>query len=228
MESYSLDPFLITMDRFHKLTLTRRLVPSRRSLMDHMDERFQILTELGIGSMGELLISLRTKQKVESLANISGIPAGYLKLLRREAGSYLARPFPISEFPGVPFEYVEILKSKGLRHTREYFELVQTEDQRNHFAEVTGIPKERLNEIFALCNLSRITGIGELFARIVYESGMRSVEAFAKTRASIHIDKYKATIHKYGYTSGNLSEEDIQYCIEHAKMVMEFSNKSVS
>lgn len=220
MKSYSLDPFLITMNRFHKLTIARKLVPSRRSLMEHIDARFQVLIEIGIGSMGELLSSLKTKQKVESLAYISGIPPGYLKLLRREAGSYLARPFPLSEFPGVPFEYVEILKSKGVGHTRKYFELVQTKNQGDRLTQETGIPMERLNEIFTLCDLSRITGIGGLFARIVYETGIRSVEEFAKTSTKTHINKYKTNVHKYGYNAVTLSEEDMQYCIEHAKVIV--------
>ncbi len=193
-----------------------------------MKKRFQILKELGIGNMGELLRTLKTKQKVEEITNTSGIPEDYLNLLRREAGSYLARPFPLSEFPGVPFEYIEILKSKAIRQTREFFETAQTAYQRNDLAKRTGIPKARLHEIFVLCNLSRITGIGGIFARIVYEAGIRSVEAFAKTKARVHIEKYTAISQKHEYASGSFSEEDLQYCIDYAKVIEEFTDKTAS
>ena len=83
MENYILDPFLVTLDRFYDLTLSKKLLPGRRSLQENMEQRFQILKELGIGNMGELLRILKTKQKVEEITNTSGIPEDYLNLLRK-------------------------------------------------------------------------------------------------------------------------------------------------
>ncbi|MEN8231043.1 MAG: DUF4332 domain-containing protein, partial [Bacteroidota bacterium] len=174
MEKYTLDPTLISLQEFYALTVSKQLIPSRVSLHEKIDERFGILRNNGFHNLGMLLKSLKSKQNVQSIADATGIPAGYLLLLRREAGSYLARPFPLSDFPGIPYEYVEVLKTKEIRNTREFFERVQTSNQQHEIAGETGIPKERLKEIFALCDLSRITGVGGVFARIVFEAGIRS------------------------------------------------------
>ena len=209
MENYTLDPSLISMHKFYMLTVSKQLIPGRVLLNEKIDERFDILRNMGIKNLGMLLKSLKSKQNVQSIATASGIPAAYLLLLRREAGSYLARPFPLADFPGIPYEYVEVLKANKIRNTREFFQGVQTTRQQQEVAGKTGIPKERLKEIFALSDLSRITGVGGVFARIVYEAGIRSVEEFARTGAAIKVSK-----------------EDMQYCIDYAKVIQECSNKT--
>ena len=67
--------------------------------------------------------------------------------------------------------------------------------------------------------------MGGVFARVVYEAGIRSSHEFAMTAASSHYQLYLAVIAKYGYTAGHFSEEDIRYCIEYAKVVSEADNK---
>lgn len=136
-------------------------------------------------------------------------------------GSYLARPFPLSDFPGIPHEYVEALKARKIRHTREFFENAQTDAQRNQLSRSTGIPEARIMEIFSLSDLSRITGIGAVFARIVFEAGIRSVEQFADTDASTHYIKYLDISEKRGYAIGHLVEEDILSCIDFARVIVE-------
>jgi hypothetical protein len=221
METYTIDPHRISLDRFHKLTASKHLIPSRVALREMIDERFGILRDLEIENLGELLKILKSKQSLQSFASLSGIPIEYLVLLKREAGSYLARPFPLSDFPGMPHEYVEVLKSKGIRHTREFFELARTDEQQMDLSHQTGIPLARVKELFALSDLSRITGIGGVFARIVYEAGVKSVEQFALTSAAVQYQKYMAIINKYKYPAGHFCEEDIQYCIDYASVILE-------
>ena len=209
MENYTLDPSLISMHKFYTLTVSKHLIPGRVLLHEKIDERFEILRNMGINSQSDDFALDRSCFSVHSIATDSGIPAMYLLLLRREAGSYLARPFPLSDFPGIPYEYVEVLKANKIRNTREFFQGVQTTRQQQEVAGKTGIPKERLKEIFALCDLSRITGVGGVFARIVYEAGIRSVEEFARTGAAIKVSK-----------------EDMQYCIDYARVIQEYSIKT--
>jgi len=221
MEAFTLDPYRISMERFYKLTASKHLIPSRVMLLEMIEERFGILKNLGVGNLGELLKILKSKQRLQAFASKSEIPPSYLVLLKREAGSYLARPFPLSDFPGIPYEYVEVLKSKGIRHTREFFESAQTREQQQGLSHHTGIPMVRLQELFALSDLSRITGIGGVFARIVYEAGVKSVEQFALTRAVDQYEKYMAIIRMHKYPAGHFDEEDIQYCIDYAKVILE-------
>jgi hypothetical protein len=202
------------------------MLPRRIMLQEQIDERFAVLSAAGISTLGDVLRHLGSKSKLEAFSSETGLPEDYLVLLKREAGSYLARPFPLSAFPGIPFEYTEVLKSKGLVSTRDFFEKVQSEEQMAEQSGETGIPPARLKELHALCDLSRITGVGGVFARVVYEAGIHSSYEFAQTEAAIHYRQYMAVILKYGYAAGHFSEEDIRYCIEYAKVVREADNES--
>ena len=86
----------------------------------------------------------------------------------------------------------------------------------------------RLKELWALCDLSRITGVGAVFARVVYEAGIHSVSEFAETQASSHYLKYMSVIEKFGYSAGHFSEGDIQFCIDYARVVNESDQPSLA
>ena len=226
MRRYTLDPDLIDLEQFMQLIRNRRMLPSRVELQHEMDHRFEALRRSRISNLGELISSLGSKSKLEGFSAESGLKVEYLIILKREAGSYLARPFPLFTFPGIPFEYTEVLKSKGIVHTRDFFEKIQSDHQQAVVSTETGIPLARLKELHALCDLSRITGVGGVFARVVYEAGIRSAQEFADTNAPVHHRKYTAVIDKYGYAAGHFSEEDIQYCIDYACVLAKADHKT--
>jgi hypothetical protein len=111
-------------------------------------------------------------------------------------------------------------------NTRDFFERLQTEEQVAKVSLETGIPVARLKELHALCDLSRITGVGGVFARVIYEAGIRSSREFALSDASKQLLHYRAVIDKHGYKAGHFSEEDIRYCIDYARVVSEADNTS--
>jgi hypothetical protein len=226
MKQYSNDPAMISLEEFRKLTAGRNMLPGRVSLQEDMEERFDVLKGSGIENLEDLFRLLGSKPKIDNFSAQTGLSADYLVLLKREAGSYLARPFPLSNFPGIPYEYVEILKSRGIKNTKDLFEQVQTDQQQARLAESTGIPVYRLKELFTLCDLSRITGVGGIFARMVYEAGIRSTVEFARTEISTQLSSYRAVIEKYRYAAGKLGEEDISYGINYAKVIVACDNKS--
>lgn len=219
MQKYTLDPSMISLEELYNLTLNKKLIPGRIMLHELMEERFTALKRTGIRDMGALIKSIKTKEAVSNLSAMTGIPVNYLIVLKREAGSYLARPFPLSDIPGVPYEYCEVLKTVGIRHTRDFFERVQRGEDQVKISKRTGIPLARLKEILALADLSRITGVGGVFARVVYDAGITSVAAFAQADAASHYQAFISVIEKHGYASGHFSEADIEYCIEYAKVI---------
>jgi hypothetical protein len=223
MEKYTLDPEHLNLSRLQILVESGDLIPGRMALKENAAERFRLLYGVGIRHMGQLLESLSNQQKIRDMAVLTGIPESYLALLKREAGSYLKKPFPLSEFPGIPFEYTEVLKSKGIRNTRDFFESAQESLQRDGLARLTGIPASRLKEILSLCDLSRITGVGGLYARILYLAGIRSVKAFAMTDPRTHRKKVAEVTERYGYRAIRLSLKDIRYCLDHAAVIVETS-----
>jgi len=225
VKSYSIDPVLISLDEFLELTSGKEMLPARVILQEQMEERFAVLKESGIKNLENLFARLSTKIKIVEFSQMTGLSPDYLVLLRREAASYLARPIPLSDFPGIPFEYIELLKSRGLKNTRGFFEQVQTEEQQIELSAGTGIPAYRLKELFSLCDLSRITGVGGVFARVLYEADIRSIEEYDFTDASILLERCRQIIEKYGYAAGNLGEKDIQYGINYAKVIVAKDHK---
>jgi hypothetical protein len=166
-----------------------------------------------------LLARLSTRTKVLEFSRQSGLSTDYLVLLKREAGSYLAKPFPLSDFPGIPFEYLELLKSRELKDTRDFFEQVSAGQQQAELSSSTGIPVYRLKEIYSLCDLSRITGVGGIFARVLYEAGIRSPEEYASAEVQEVLEHCRHIIQKYGYPAGKLGVKDMQYGINYARVV---------
>ncbi len=199
------------------------MIPSRVILQQDLDQNFNTLAKLGIGNLKELLTALGSSSKIEQLSGETGIPENYLRLLKREAGSYLSKAFPLSDFPGIPLEYTEVLKTRGIRSTKQFFEKVQSPGQRKQVASSCGIPLARLAEIHALCDLSRITGVGGFYARIIYHAGIRSVEDFARTDAAAQNVLYLASLARLGYPVKALGEEDLQYCINYAKLIRDLN-----
>lgn len=226
MKRYSIDPSLLSLEEFRKLTAGKSMLPGRVILQEELKERFQVLKDLGINTLGDLLRILASKSKIDSLAAQTGLSDTYLVLLKREAGSYLARPFPLSEFPGIPFEYTELLKSRGIRNTKDLFEKVQTGAQQEKLSRETGIPAYRLKELYSLCDLSRITGVGAVFARVVYEAGIRSSQEFASTDIPTLLNSCRSVIEKHGYAAGKLGEKDIQYGINYASVLVKCDQKT--
>lgn len=226
MKTYRIDPARISLDGFRELIAAREMLPARIVLHELLEERFAILKETGIQHLGDLLARISTRTRLRKFALQTGLPENYLAVLKREAGSYLARPFPLSAFPGIPFEYTELLKSRGLSNTGKFFEQAQTGEQQMQLSKDTGIPVYRIRELYCLCDLSRIGGVGALFARVLYEAGIRSAGDFAQSEAASLLESCRQVIDKHAFAAGKLGEKDMQYGINYARVVVANDQKS--
>jgi hypothetical protein len=220
MNHYSIDPSLLSLEEFKELSANRRMLPGRVMLHEQMDERFGLLKRSGMETLGDVLRILGSKLKIHSFAIQTGLTEDYLVVLKREAGSYIAKPIALSSFPGIPFEYVELLKSRGINNTKHLFEQVQSEKEQEELSESTGIPAYRLKELSSLCDLSRITGVGGIFARVLYEAGIHSTEEFANTDTASLLNACQLVIEKHAYAVGKLGKEDMNYGIHYARLVV--------
>jgi len=68
--------------------------------------------------------------------------------------------------------------------------------------------------------------VGAFYARIIYHAGIKSVRDFAKTDPATHNELYMAILDKFGYPVKALGEEDLQYCINYATLVLELNPDS--
>lgn len=202
-----------SLAKFKRSLETRHVVPSRKILQDDLDSRFAALERMGISSLNDLIDALKTKPKIEAFAQASGLPGDYLTLLGREARSYLAKPLRLDKLPGLDPKHLEKLANSGIQNSKQVFLRAQSADQRRQLAQESGLEIEDLNEIFALCDLSRIYGVGPVFARMIYDLSIRSVGDFVKHSAADFVRMYEEQTQK----KADFSLAEIQFSLELAK-----------
>lgn len=212
-DHYHIDLTRYSLKKFKHSLQTRALIPSRVSLKDDLDARFGILADRGITNLKELIDALKTKPKIEQFSQETGLTVEYLTLLRREANSYLPNPTRLDKFPGVEAQDLEKLAALGIVNTRQLLKEAKTKEQRERLSQTTQIPINRLGEIVSLSDLSRVYGVGPVFARLIYDVGIRSIEEFVSHTAEEFIRIYEQQTHK----KADFGVGEIQFSLALAK-----------
>jgi len=210
---YQIDLEIYSLQKFKNSLQSREMIPSRISLKDDLDTRFRILENCGIVNLKELIDRLKTKEKIEQFSQETHLSIQYLTLLNREAKSYLSKPIRLDKFPGVQKEYLNQLEEEGIHNTRQIFLEAQEKSEREQWSKEIGIPKEGLNELIGLSDLSRIYGVGPVFARLIYDVGIRSVKEFVAYTAEDFIRIYEEQTQK----KADFGVGEIQFSLELAK-----------
>jgi len=215
-DSYTIDLEKISLAQLREIFQTRALLPSRVVLREELEERLQALAGLGIENVSQLMAALKTPKKVEEVSKSTGVPLDYLKVLRREIGGYQPAPRKLSEIPGVDGETSKKLEEAGIRNTKDFFRRCQTPAQRQALSEETGIPTAQVMELTKLTDLSRIWGVGPVFARIIYGSGVDTVEKVAQQEAGEFFNVLKASYEEVYCVSADFILRDIEDTITRA------------
>ena len=216
MTKYSIDLSRFSLLNFKNLIRDRELFPSRMILKEELDTRFDQLEKAGIRDLKTLHNQLKTKAKMEVFGRQTGLSIKYLTILKREVNSYIARPVPLSGFPEIDAEYIVALKEVGLNNSKQLFEQAQSKERFLEILEKTGMPESVLLELFQLSNLVRIWGAGPVFARILYESGIRSVRKFLEKDPEPTFETLRDLNQERVYTSAHFTLQDIELCLEMA------------
>jgi len=206
LEKYSIKKFMNSLQ-------SRDMIPSRIGLKEELNERFGILEKNDIRNLKELIDALKTKQKIERFSQDTGLSIQYLTLLNREAKSYLSKPIRLDKFPGAQPEYLERLEKIGIRNTKQLFLESQNNEKREKLYRETGLPVEVLNELIGLSDLSRIYGVGPVFARMIYDVGIKSVKEFVENTAEDFIRIYEEQSQK----KADFGVGEIQFSLELAR-----------
>lgn len=170
---YGIDLASITIDTFHERLGAVELLPSRKPLLEKLDERFALIKQAGIANLEQLQGELKTKPRLTRFADQTGIPSEYLTLLKRELGIYLPKAVPLDKIPGMESSLLALLESMGIKQTKQLYNYLNSGEQSKE------IPDEHLEELTAIADLSRIYGVGPQFIRILIESGVKSAEMIA-------------------------------------------------
>ena len=204
---YCLNLSRISLTEYRDLLKQQNLLPGRRMLLDGIDAHFSTLAAQNLTTLAELRQRLSTPQKLASLALATGISEEYLTILKREMGSLEQKPISLAAFPGVDGALVSSLGERGILHSRDYFER-----------------GDHAGELFSLCDLARINGVGAVAARTFFEAGFVSVQDVANAEAKDMLRRVSAVNAEKQYYKANLGEKDMQFCIDFAKLLIRYSD----
>ncbi len=213
--SYHIDPSLYTLRQMKDDLIGRQLIPSRVSLKEDLEAKFDLLQEQGIHTLQDLISALKNKKKLVELSTRTGINETYLVLLRREANSYLPNPVTLDRFSGFSTDVLEGLAKEGIKSSRHLFERAISDPGLRSLADESGIQREVLIELLGLSDLVRAYGVGPVFARILYDTGIHSIRQFRSYSPRQVVELYQEQTGK----KADFTISDIKFSLELVKVL---------
>lgn len=211
---YSLDTDKFSIDKFNNILWTKDILPGRIILKEKLDERFELLKSRKINTLSDLLETLKSKEKIEKFSEETGLSVEYLTILRREANSYVSVPVKLIDLPFIESDIINKLESNGIKDSKQLFEIAAKLSDRQKLSEKYKLPLNKLSELVCLCDLVRITGVGPVFARIIFDSGIFTVKNFLSYDADDLLERLTKINSEKGLTKAKFTLKDIEYCIE--------------
>lgn len=215
-DQYGIDLEGFSLARFRNTLETGDLLPGRQILKEDIPARFAVLESMGICNLKELIDALKSKKRVEAFSQQSGLPVDYLVILRREANSYVPKPVNLGALPGVDPVYMERLAALGIKHTKHLFERGRTKSERVDLSGLAEVPGDDLLELVSLSDLARVSGVGPVFARLLYEAGASTVEELAACSAEELSGRLVVVVQEMGHTEAMVPLKDVRHCIDAA------------
>ncbi|MBN2135818.1 MAG: DUF4332 domain-containing protein [Acidobacteria bacterium] len=204
---YNLDSSFISLSDYIEILKRQDLLPSRRQLSHNIDQNFDSIRQQGITNIAQLQKRLSTSQEVSSFAACTGIQEEYLIILKREIGSLTQKPVPLESFLDADSAKLQELKAKGIKTSKDYYESGSSGS----------------DELFCLCDLVRINGVGAVAARAFFEAGYLSVADVAQADAAEMLGKVSNINDEKKYYKIKLGVKDMQFCIDFAKLLLKYS-----
>ena len=205
---YALDLSSLSLNDYREWLLKRQnRPPGRIRLWDNINPYFIAIERQGIDDVAALKKRLSTFEKRAELAAATGIPEDDLILLKREISSLEPKPVLIADFPGISSALVSDLRNRGITRSKAYFESTAP----------------GTDELFCLCDLVRINGVGTVAAKAFYDAGYRSVAVVACADANVMFGKVSKVNEAKGYYKAKLGAADMQFCIDFAVILMKHS-----
>jgi predicted flap endonuclease-1-like 5' DNA nuclease len=215
-DSYHIDLQDISLHQYKQTLKAAELIPSRRNLKEEIDGRFSRLQAQGISNLAEFLSAVKSAEKTAELARKADVSVEYLALLRREVNALLPKPRNLRDFPGIDPATAIKLAALGIKNSKQLFENALNGKQRAELAKRAEIEAEELLELVKLSDLSRVYGVGPVFARLLYGAGVDSVEAIARSDAARLFDKLSKAYLAAGNSRVDFTGRDIAFCIRMA------------
>jgi nucleotidyltransferase/DNA polymerase involved in DNA repair len=101
----------------------------------------------------------------------------------------------------------------GIKNTRHLFNTASHKNDRERLAATTEIPIHRLDELVGLSDLSRAYGVGPVFARMLFDVGIKSIRDLIGYSAEEIIRIYEKSTEK----TADFGVAEIQFTLDLAK-----------
>jgi len=204
---YSIDLENLPIHEYKDLLKQQNLLPGRRILWRGIEGNFALFERQGIKSIAELKKIISSPKKIAAFSSEIGISEEYLVILKREIGSLEQKPVSLSDFPGIDGLLLEKLSGLGLRTSKDYW------NQKQNFTD----------ELFCLCDLVRINGVGPLAARAFYEAGYQYALKISEADPLEMLNKVSEVNEIHHYYKARLGIKDMQFCIDFALLLKKYA-----
>ena len=204
---YSIDLESLSIHEYKALLKQQNLLPGRRILWQGIEENFAFFERQGIKSIAELKKRISSPKKIATFASKSGISKEYLVILKREIGSLEQKPVSLADFPGIDGSLLDQLSELGLITSKDYW------NQKQSFTD----------ELFCLCDLVRINGVGTLAARAFYEAGYQYALKISEADPLEMLNKVSEVNEIHHYYKARLGIKDMQFCIDFALLLKKYA-----
>lgn len=221
---YSVNFEKLPMDEYKEILAQQDLLPSRKILAHNIDSAFSSIKDAGVKNLGELIKALNTSAKLCSFSEKTGLSEEYLVILRREASSLEPKSVALKDFPFINVETLDILFRSNIKTSKDFYELFDTAYDISRIAREKSLSENWVNELFCLCALVRINGIGAAAAKCFFNAGFRSPSDVAETNPVEMLRKISEANADNRYYKAKLGEKDMQFCIDYAKILKRISD----
>lgn len=218
---YYIDDDKILLNEVQTRIKSSDLVPSRKIILENIDQVFKVLDEQGIKTLSDLRKQLKTPKKINEFSEKSGIAENYLTLLRREVESYFPKVFPVSELNYLPTKESEKLTDAGLQNTKKLYEALCEKEKLIKISRYYKINISFLEKVLNLTSLVRVQWVSPLFAYVLYEAGYISPQKIAKADAEELCSAVNKINARGKYFKGKIGLRDIKRLVNSAKYVGE-------
>ena len=132
--------------------------------------------------------------------------------------------YSLKSFPGVDNQVISKLEGMGIKNSKQLFDKAVMIKDRKALSSESGVSEDDLNELVHLSDLSRLYGVGPVFARIIYDIGIDSVKSFLNHSAEEIVKIYEDKNKK----KADFTVKDIQFTLEIARELDLVVGKGVS
>ncbi len=221
--TFHIDSKSISLDDVKGYLQESDLVPSRQSLLEDIENRFEILRKHDVSNLAELRDKISTSKRIDAFANVTKLESEYLNLLRREIGGWFPKPLKLQEFSWISkSELLKLINSK-YNNSKVLLESVASAADSRSISELTGCKAEVLQELVKLSRLTRIQWVNPTVARMLILCNYTTIDDVASAEPRLLFDGLSKINDEHCFYKGQIGLRDIKRLVNAAAFLAKYS-----